>query len=265
MKSITRFNRDTLNGETVLASKKLADTSFELHWHDYYEIILYKNCKGECFINNVSHKIDGTCLFLLTPKDFHEINNEVIPDSQYLKLEILPEAIDTRLSPLIMSGPIAVSAPSQNLISLINEMFAFDFEREKKLFTESLINCILIRIINEGNLLKSHFLTKNPIILNVLSEIIASPFEAHTVKKLARKQNVNSDYFSWLFHKEVGVTFKQYLTSLRIEYAKHLLKSSDLSIIDICYDSGFNSPDSFYRAFKKHTSMTPKEWQKNKR
>jgi AraC-like DNA-binding protein len=64
-------------------------------------------------------------------------------------------------------------------------------------------------------------------------------------------------YFSRLFHASTGVTFKTYLSDLRIEYAKRLLEERKLPIIDVGCECGYNTPSQFVRAFKQHTGMPP--------
>ncbi|WP_368148094.1 helix-turn-helix domain-containing protein, partial [Bacteroides cellulosilyticus] len=54
----------------------------------------------------------------------------------------------------------------------------------------------------------------------------------------------------------------QYLTSLRIEQAEMLLRNSNAEIEDICYNTGFNSPSAFHKAFKNRYGYSPSEWRR---
>jgi len=58
----------------------------------------------------------------------------------------------------------------------------------------------------------------------------------------------------------MNTTFKEYLTSLRLDYAAKLLIISDFSSTEICYTSGFNDFSSFSRAFKKKFFISPSEY-----
>ena len=62
------------------------------------------------------------------------------------------------------------------------------------------------------------------------------------------------------FKEIYGVSPNQYLTKIRIEAAKKLLLSTDLSIEDISKKSGFNSLSHFTSNFKKYTGKTPAEF-----
>lgn len=77
---------------------------------------------------------------------------------------------------------------------------------------------------------------------------------------LSRKMDLSPYYFSKLFKEEAGVTFMEYLTNLRIERAKELLRNSNLSMKEICSEVGYADPNYFSRIFKKNMDMTPTEY-----
>ena len=73
----------------------------------------------------------------------------------------------------------------------------------------------------------------------------------------AKISGFNMNYFSSLFHKTTGKTYKEYLNDLKLEYAKKLVLSNHLSISEICFASGFNSLPNFLKNFKAHYSTSP--------
>ncbi len=77
---------------------------------------------------------------------------------------------------------------------------------------------------------------------------------------VSREVNVSPYYFSKLFKDEAGVTFIEYLTTLRIGKAKELLMQEDASIKDICVEVGYQDPNYFSRIFKRYTGKTPTEY-----
>lgn len=62
------------------------------------------------------------------------------------------------------------------------------------------------------------------------------------------------------FKKETGETFSSYVRRLRIERARRLLDTSDLSIAQIAYQTGFASQSHLQTVFKAETGYTPREW-----
>jgi len=67
-------------------------------------------------------------------------------------------------------------------------------------------------------------------------------------------------YFSKFFKKEVGINFKDFLTNIKINKAKELLKNGNLNISEIAYKLGYNEPNYFSLTFKKKTGLSPKEF-----
>lgn len=75
--------------------------------------------------------------------------------------------------------------------------------------------------------------------------------------------NMNASYFSALFKRFFGVNFVEYLTELRINAAKELLRDPLRPTAEIASMVGYESPNYFARAFKKKTGMTPTEYRRS--
>jgi len=67
---------------------------------------------------------------------------------------------------------------------------------------------------------------------------------------------------SRLFHAQLGIHFVKYVRFLRINYAKELLERTDMNIVDISLESGFDCLRSFNRVFKEETGITPLRYRK---
>ena len=72
--------------------------------------------------------------------------------------------------------------------------------------------------------------------------------------------DVSPYYFTRLFKEETGETFLEFLTRIRMERAKELMKDPNISIKDICTQVGYSDPNYFSRIFKKAVGMTPTEY-----
>lgn len=81
-----------------------------------------------------------------------------------------------------------------------------------------------------------------------------------TLDEVSREVNISPYYFSKLFKEEKGVNFVEYLTQIRIEYAKSLLVKPSYSVKEVCLESGYSDPNYFSRIFKKYTGCTPSEF-----
>jgi two-component system response regulator YesN len=68
-----------------------------------------------------------------------------------------------------------------------------------------------------------------------------------------------------VFAQETNQTFKDYLTEVRIQKAKELLRTTTLRSTDISYQVGYNDPHYFSSAFKKNTGFSPGEFRSQAR
>lgn len=83
-----------------------------------------------------------------------------------------------------------------------------------------------------------------------------------SVEDISRSVNYSVSTFSRLFKSEVGTTLSSYIIKTRVSKAKKMLEQGRLSIIDIAYSCGFNSPSHLSSTFKKSLGSTPSEYQK---
>lgn len=81
--------------------------------------------------------------------------------------------------------------------------------------------------------------------------------------KLAEMAGISQYYFCQLFKQSVGITPYQYVLQLRVERAKHLLKSQKMTICDVALACGFADQSHFTKHFRKLTGMTPKMYWKH--
>jgi two-component system response regulator YesN len=79
-----------------------------------------------------------------------------------------------------------------------------------------------------------------------------------SLNDVATQVNLSPSHFSAVFSRETGETFKEYLTKLRLEKAKELLRMTSLKSFEISVQIGFNDPHYFSYVFKKHTGQSPK-------
>ncbi|MFC4101592.1 response regulator [Paenibacillus xanthanilyticus] len=77
---------------------------------------------------------------------------------------------------------------------------------------------------------------------------------------VCRHVAMSASYFSTLFKSHAGHTFVEYLTRVRMEQAKALLKLTGKKSSEIAYEVGYADPHYFSGAFKRHTGMTPTEY-----
>ncbi|WP_397303702.1 helix-turn-helix domain-containing protein [Nonlabens ulvanivorans] len=89
---------------------------------------------------------------------------------------------------------------------------------------------------------------------------------ALTIQDISDTSEIPVRELSLLINHQLNQHFYDFVNSYRIEHAKKLLKDSSKvkwTVLEILYESGFNSKSSFNTAFKKHTGTTPTSYRKS--
>jgi two-component system response regulator YesN len=103
---------------------------------------------------------------------------------------------------------------------------------------------------------------KFDVVIDRAKECIARSFtdNSFSLEDVAKHVNVSSCYFSVIFKQTVGETFIDYITRLRIEKAKELLRLSHYKTYEISFMVGYNNSTYFSTTFKKLTGFSPTEY-----
>ena len=124
-------------------------------------------------------------------------------------------------------------------------------------YAEKMVSqAITIRDQNSGN--------KNRSILKTAVDFIESHYmeEEISLNTVANVANVSSNHFSALFSQNMGQTFIEYLTSLRMNKAKELLRCTGMRSSEIAGEIGYKDAHYFSYLFKKTQGMTPSDYRK---
>jgi two-component system response regulator YesN len=81
-----------------------------------------------------------------------------------------------------------------------------------------------------------------------------------TLAKIARASHLSASRLAHIFKEQMGTTLIDYLTSVRVEQAKRLLRATDQSCTEICFQVGYNNQSYFTRTFKSVAGMTPRRF-----
>jgi len=94
-------------------------------------------------------------------------------------------------------------------------------------------------------------------LLRARDRMDAASHQKWPIRRLARVSGVSEAHFARSFRDAFGVPPHRYLLTRRIERAAALLRDTDLAIIDIAFDTGWNSLGTFGRIFREITGESP--------
>lgn len=89
--------------------------------------------------------------------------------------------------------------------------------------------------------------------------------EEISLNTVAAGVGMSPSYFSSIFSREMGKTFVEYLTGIRMDKVKELLMCSSLKTSEIGYEVGYKDPHYFSYLFKKTQGCSPKEYRAGRR
>lgn len=113
------------------------------------------------------------------------------------------------------------------------------------------------KILSSGNYnaeLQSLSSSRIDKVLHIINSNYREDLKLETV---AHHAGMNKSAFCRFFKEKTGKSFSEFLIEMRIGYACKLLIEDQLSVSQICFESGFNNLSNFNRQFKKQTSFTP--------
>lgn len=159
---------------------------------------------------------------------------------------------------LIILKFINDSCETQNMADQINfnpkDIYKYEDVNGICGFMESIIDKAV-------NILKSKKENSSGFIIDSIKKYMEQHYaEDISLKKMADMYHLHFAHLSRLFKEKTNINFIDYLTNIRIEKSKDLLKDSSLKIYDVSDMVGYDSPKYFSKTFKEYTGITPAEF-----
>ena len=265
MKTNCEYNRLLVNNmknsrENLLIRKKMLH-DYDLHCHDCFEIELILSGTVTQSLNGETQTLGAGDIYLLNPTDFHSVKSN---NAEVFNIMFSESLLDENLLQKILSVEKNLvfhleNKEFRNAVSIISQMVdEFDNTHEySEIYIKNLLECLFIILLRKNSFTFASSDNKASGIRKSILFMHSHFRENPTMAEAARISGFNMNYFSSLFHKVTGKTYKEYLNDLKLEYAKKLVLSGSLSISEVCFASGFNSLPNFLKTFKLRYGMSP--------
>ena len=163
----------------------------------------------------------------------------------------------------IVSEKGALLYPSQPEMIRKHLYEIYDTFRSKKSIAEDALSASITNVLNAlltADVILQTTRKSQASISDAVLHINKYFYKSITLQELADIAALSPYYFSRVFARETGMTPHKYLITTRMANAKFLLKTSQMSVKEIAFRSGFTDESGFCTAFKKQEGMTPKEY-----
>lgn len=258
---LANFEKRNYNGKERVWTGRYRNLQNLPHWHLESELIYVES--GEIIVSDNHEKYPlatGDAIFL-QGGDIHYIKSSpnsivaiILFDSSLLS-GILKEH---RLAGAKLEHSYPIKEYFEKMqIELKSQKMFYDLK------LRSLITDLMIEIFRKEELAAQIQPEKHSSIdnyKNLLSEI-ETKYDYITFSDAADFMKLSEPYFSKFFRKVSGMTFSQYLNTVRLEHAIELLKNNTehLAITEIAAKCGFDTIRHFNRVFKDITGMSPRQ------
>lgn len=238
-----------------------------LHYGTAMEIDLFCNVSGIVTVNKRRFSIEGDVLIVFPPQTVHSLvihQNDGYAYVLQVSLDELKSSID--VEKLFAQGGkcihdlVGVFDCFDDVKTLVNDMIKHDDQPITRSRALLQIFELLFQQLEEKDI-KSPIIADNGNrdfmkVLKWTQENFKSPI---TLSKAAATVCLSENYFCSWFKKNGGITYRQYLNSVRINNACEFLVQGK-SIQEACDQSGFSDLSYFTQLFKKMMGCTPKEY-----
>jgi AraC-like DNA-binding protein len=249
-----------------------------MHQHDFLEINLVVSGNGYYIIEDQRYSINPSNIFIINNSERHM----AVHDSDFL---ILVFIFDTRF---IWDNPDEFNYLKPFLDR--NSTFKHKIDHHQECYRE--LSNYLNKTVEEYNakvegwqmvvkasimmflaLLYRYYKNNNELgsdsgcypqkykkikpVLDYCYDHLSEPISLDCLAKLVM---LNKSYMCYCFKEAMNITIFEYIEQIRINHACRLLVDSDCSIIEVAFESGFNSASYFNRVFKKTMGLTPKKY-----
>ena len=243
------------------------------HWHRSIEIWYPFSSEGEVEINGHIIEAHVGDVFVINSGDVHaerihldadhnmfivlireEILLQEIPNYDDISFSVGREDANTLLRPILERMRLAFEAKESDPYYALKE----------KAFIYEILHTLMSRFAVNRNLYPTPSVaTAHPWLMSVMEYTRQNFMTIRSEAEVCKRFSVSKEHFSRTFKQRMGVTYSDFLTSIRLSCALKQLMLSQDKISDIAEQVGFADVRTFINTFKKRYGMTPLQYKKS--
>ena len=239
--------------------------TFPLHQHGHLELFYLLDGCAEVTVRRQAKRLEKGALAVIFPNQVHSYRSE--PSGSRAALLISDPTLAGVYGGILLSQhPSDPFLPPEllhpNVEYALQEILKESAEGGNDGVCGPLLQLILARVLPGLPLhqnLSSDSLDLTYQIVHYISNHFRDPL---SLDSLSRSLGVSKYYLSHVFSEKMGMSFPEYLQSIRLNCAVSLIAGGEQSITEIAADSGFESQRTFYRAFRARFGITPLQYRK---
>lgn len=238
---------------------------YPAHLHNALELVLLTRGRMTALCDGVRATLEKGDLFVAFPNQVHGYENSQNTEGFVLIVPTVPylESFRSILEHKKPSNAVLPKAKWQDAsLDTLLQIALFDKEHPDWKVMQGYIMTLTGKILSLYPLRERSVGDTDGLqeLLLYINEHFREPLSRGDI---AGAVGYNESYVSHIFRDSLHTTLTDYITSLRLDEAKTLLRDTDHTVSNIASSLGFGSIRSFNRIFLRHTGMTPTHYRKN--
>ena len=248
--------------------------SEEPAYHDFYECELFVRGEGSLFINSKEYIIQSGFFYILEPSSQHLYRAKTETELELYNLKFSVDLISPDVRELLrrqkkpfachLEGEIfeRIKLKIEEIIRVAEGYYipSEDYKLTNR-FVQGMVDEVVLNFLShttsnvvdpeETNIVSS---AKIQSLIQWINEHYADSISAQDA---AEEIDLSVKYFSSYFKRHVGMSFNEYIYRTRVSRAMDMLDYTNMSMKEICYETGFVSSAHFTKTFIKYAGITP--------
>lgn len=243
----------------------------EPHWHSAPELICILSGEFSVTLGHATSVVTAGSLLYINPDEIHSLEARS-PNSQLLTIQFAPNLFDEIHPAPQMDYALSANQADRrvdrqirnSVLALVEHLVDAQPSFTRIALVYQLLGALAAAGENLADRQQMTVRKKDQQLVKYGIEYINQHFDNElNLTTIAENAGASYHHFSRTFKKISGYNFKEYLTMIRINKAKQLLKDTNIPITDISYTCGFSGHKQLIFAFNKYCRMTPTEFRKN--
>ncbi|MCI8360601.1 MAG: AraC family transcriptional regulator [Clostridiales bacterium] len=239
------------------------------HFHSNLELAYVHKGEIEVTVNEEKMLLTPGCAAVANSFDVHAYRT---PDGSASEITVLLIPIDmvSQFRPLLQSRQfrsafLTESAAGREVGHAIQRLYHYNATYHSMAAAGYLYTILGLFADTVGLIRREQTEDSASLVRQVLVYLEQHYLDPLTIEEVAKRHGYNRYYFSRLFNARIGCGFNQHLNNLRARHAARLIRSTNASLEDICFQSGFGSVRTFTRAFQSFYQVSPAAYKRQKK
>ena len=251
---------------------KSSTENFTKHTHDYFELFLVIKGKGKHTVGDTTQIILPSALLFIRDFDEHKYTRIPGESFEFINLSFSKNTfeamfrffdnktlknvlLNAKMPPMVMVS----EREKEKLFYAMSELLDNEEIQNAKIKCRTL----LAKIFTEYFINYSEEQSGIPLWLEMSYEKMLKPINfIKGPERMVELSGKTREHLSRSMKKYYKQTVSEFVNGLKLNHSANLLLSSDFSIIDICFECGFENLSWFYRKFEEKFGCTPKVYRK---